>query len=115
MLTQLHADPQIEHHAAMAQHLDALVKTTLARFGGRITRVEAHLSDENGATRATGDDIHCTLQAHLVGLETVVVKGLGDNPHQAIDDSMHKLKRAVGTALAKQVHRGTRPGSLAPR
>lgn len=110
----LHADPQIENHAATAQHLETLVKTTLHRFGGRITRVEAHLSDENGASRSTGDDIHCTMQAHVVGLDTVVAKGKGGSAHQAIDGTLQKLKRAIGTALAKPVNRGQRPGSMTP-
>ena len=115
MQTQLHADPSIEHHAAIAQHFDTRVKAALARFGGRIMRVEAHVSDANGPQHATPDDIRCTLQAQVVGTDTVVVKGHAGNVHQAIDDAVHKLQRAVGTALAKQDHRGRRPGSLAPR
>lgn len=115
MQVMLHADSHIEHHGAMADHLSTVVKAALVRFGGRIMRVEAHLSDANGAKRETGDDIHCTLEARIVGTDPVVVKGHAGTAHQAIDETLLKLKHAVGSALAKQDHRGRRPGSLVPR
>ncbi len=115
MQVQLHADSHIENHAAMTDHLAVVVKKALVRFGGRIMRVEAHLSDENGATRSTGDDIQCTLEARIVGTDPVVVKSHAGSAHQAIDEALLKLKHAVGTALAKQAPRGRRPGSFAAR
>lgn len=115
MQVLLHADTNIENHGAIALHVETRVKAALIRFGGRITRVEGHLSDVNGPLRDTPDDIHCTLEARVVGTENVVVKGQAGTVHQAVDDAVHKLQRAVGTALAKQDHRGRRPGSLAPR
>ena len=115
MQVLLHADTHMEHHGAMAEHLGTVVKRALVRFGGRIMRVEAHLSDVNNATRATGDDIHCTLQARIVGTDPVVVKGQAGTAHQAIDEALLKLKHAIGAALAKQDHRGRRPGAFTGR
>ena len=115
MQVLLHADTNIEHHGAMAEHLNTVVKAALVRFGGRIMRVEAHLSDVNSATRNTGDDIHCTLEARIVGTDPVVVKGHAGTAHQAIDETLLKLKHAIGSALAKQDHRGRRPGAFAAR
>ncbi|MBE0549496.1 MAG: hypothetical protein IH627_17945 [Rubrivivax sp.] len=47
----------------MAEHLQTVLKAALGRFGERITRVEAHLSDVNRLSRTAADGIHCTLEA----------------------------------------------------
>lgn len=111
----LHADPHTDGSAPMAEHLELVVKEALARFGERVMRVEAHLSDANGSTKTSADGIHCTLQARLVGEEAVVVKEHAGNAHQAIAGAVRKLKRAVGTAIAKHDphHRQTRSDAQA--
>ncbi len=114
MQVLLHADPNTDGGHLMADHLNDVVKKALGRFGGRITRVEAHLSDANSATRSSDNDIHCMLEARLNGLDPIVVKDHAGNAHQAIDGALRKLKRAVGAELEKhdtQGHR-TQPGAL---
>ena len=85
----------------MAEHLSTVVKDALGRFGEQITRVEAHLADENGHVKTSPDEIQCTLEARLVGREPVVVKDRAGNAHQAINGAVAKLKRAVATVLEK--------------
>jgi ribosome-associated translation inhibitor RaiA len=104
----LHSDPHTDGSQPMAEHLKTVVSAAMARFGERITRVEAHLSDVNGVARSGGDDIHCTLEARLVGLDAIVVKDHAGNAHQAIDGAVRKLRRAVGDELAKHDPRGHR-------
>ncbi|HSW06920.1 HPF/RaiA family ribosome-associated protein [Aquabacterium sp.] len=107
----LHSDPHTDGSDLMAVHIKTVVQDAMQRFGERITRVEAHLSDVNSQTRSSTDDIHCTLEARLVGLEAVVVKDHAGNAHQAIEGAVRKLKRAVGTALAKHDPRSRRAPS----
>ena len=97
----LNSDPNTDGGHLMAAHLQQVVTDALARFGDHITRVEAHLSDVNSAAKSGPDDIHCTLEARLVGLDPLVVKDHAGNAHQAIEGAVRKLKRAVETALAK--------------
>jgi len=104
----LHSDTNTDGSHLMAEHLDVVVKAALERFGERITRVEAHLSDVNGESKSTPDDIHCTLEARLVGLDAVVVKDHAGNAHQAIEGAVRKLKRAVGTAISRHDPRSPR-------
>lgn len=104
----LHADTHTDGSHLVAEHLKAVVTAAMARFGERITRIEAHLSDANGEAKSGGDDIHCTLEARLVGLDAIVVKDQANNPHQAIEGALRKLKRAVGQVLAKHDPRGQR-------
>jgi ribosome-associated translation inhibitor RaiA len=104
----LHSDPNTDGSHLMAEHLETVVTAALARFGERITRVEAHLSDVNGQASASDDDVHCTLEARLLGLDAVIVKGEAGNAHQAIEGALRKLKRAVGATIAKHDPRGHR-------
>jgi ribosome-associated translation inhibitor RaiA len=97
----LHSDPNTDGSHLMAAHLDAVVKDALGRFGERITRVEAHLSNVISDAKPGVADIHCTLMAKLLRLEPVVVKDQAGNAHQAIDGALRKLIRAVATAIEK--------------
>ena len=110
----LHADPNTDGSQLMAEHLKAVVKDAMARFGERVTRVEAHLSHVHAQAMASDDGIHCTLEAKLVGLDAIVVKHQAGNAHQAIEGAVRKLKRAVGTEIAKHDPRGHRPRHEAP-
>jgi len=109
----LHSDSHTDGGHLMAEHLNKVVQDAMARFSERVTRVEAHLSDVNGQAKTGEGDIHCTLEARLVGHDAIVVKDHADNAHQAIDGAVRKLKRAVGTELAKHDSRRqrSRPGA----
>ena len=97
----LNTDPHTDGSHEMAQHLESVVHDALDRFGDSITRVEAHLSDANSHNKSGPDEIHCTLEARLVGLEPVVAKDHADNAHQAIRGAVGKLQRVVSNTLAK--------------
>jgi hypothetical protein len=101
MQVLLNTDPHIAGRQAMSDYLTSVVTETLAHYGERITRVEAHVSDANSAAREGTDDIHCTLEARLVGLDPVVVTERAGTAHQAIHGGVRKLERALGSALGK--------------
>lgn len=101
MQVLLNTDPHTDGRVEMAAHLQTQIKDALARFGDHVTRVEAHLSDANSQNKAGPDDIHCTLEARLVGMEPLVVKEHAATAHQAINGAVVKLKRSIGTALEK--------------
>ena len=110
----LHSGPHSDGSRPMAEHLETVVKDAMGRFGERVTRIEAHLSDVNGSVKSGGDDIHCTLEARLVGLETIVAKGHAGSAHQAIESAVRKLQRAVGAEIAKHDPRGKRMATNKP-
>jgi ribosome-associated translation inhibitor RaiA len=110
----LQSDPNTDGSQLMAVHFATVVKAAMGRFGERVTRVEAHLSDAVGQARTSGNDIHCTLQATLQGLDAIVVKEQSGNAHQAIDGALRKLKRAVGAEIAKHDPRGQRSQAAVP-
>ena len=107
----LHSDSNTDGGRLMADHLQQVVQNAMSHFAERVTRVEAHLSDVNSQAKSSDGDIHCTLEARLVGLDAVVVKDHASNAHQAIEGAARKLKRAVGTEIAKHEPRGPRSRS----
>ncbi len=114
MQVLLQADPNTDGRHKMHEHLEAVVTDALGRFRERITRVDAHLSDAHSAMKVGPDDIHCTLEAHLVGMGPIVVKNHAGNAHQAIDGAARKLKRAVASEIEKHDPRSHRARSGAP-
>jgi ribosome-associated translation inhibitor RaiA len=114
MQVLLHSDPNTDGSHLMAEHLSSTVKEALGRFGERVTRIEAHLSDVNGQAKTGSQAIHCTLEARLIGLDNIVVKDHADSAHQAIDGAVRKLKRALDTGIAKHDDRHPRPRHEAP-
>ena len=114
MQVLLQADPNTDGRHKMHEHLEAVVNDALGRFRERITRVDAHLSDAHSAMKVGPDDVHCTLEAHLVGVGPIVVKDHAGNAHQAIDGAARKLKRAVASEIEKHDPRSHRARSVAP-
>lgn len=108
MQITLHADSHTDGSQRIAEHLKNAIEDALGRFGERITRVEAHLSDDKGQAKSGATQIHCTLEARLVGLDPVVVSEHAGHAHQAIEGALRRLKRAVGKAIAKHDPRGHR-------
>ena len=101
MQVLLHSDQHTDGSQAMAENFVSAANAALGRFGERVTRVEAHLSDANGTASSNATDIHCTLEAQVIGAEPVIVKDQAGNAHQAIEGALRKLKRAIGAAVAK--------------
>ncbi len=111
----LHTDSNTHNSQAMVEHVKAVVSDAIKRFGERVTRVEAHLSNVHSQVKSnTEQDIHCTFEAHLVGLDAVVVKASAGNAHQAIELATKKLERAIDRHIAKRSsHQGGSQASIA--
>ena len=98
----LNAAPHLDERHLLADHVKALMTDTLDRFGGQITRVEAHLTDANSPAKAGPDEVQCLLEARVVGLAPVVVREQAGTVHLALLGAAGKLQRAVSHALARQ-------------
>lgn len=97
----LHSDLNTDGSLLMTEHFAGVVNGALGRYGDRVTRVEAHLRDVDGRARSSAGEIHCTLEARLVGRAAVVVKTHAGNAHEAIDGAVRRLRRAVGAQIGK--------------
>jgi ribosome-associated translation inhibitor RaiA len=100
MQIQLNTDRSVNGTDALRAQVEETVGRALRRFEGQVTRVEAHLSDENhekfGAT-----DKRCALEARPTGLQPIAVTHQAATLDQAIEGAAGKLRRALETAFGK--------------
>ncbi|HSK13008.1 MAG TPA: HPF/RaiA family ribosome-associated protein [Phnomibacter sp.] len=73
----------------------------LSRFSSQITRIEVHLSDENG-NKDTLKDIRCLMEARREGKQPIAVSDQADTPDQAVSGAIDKLKAALETITGKE-------------
>ena len=72
----------------------------LDRYQSHITRIEVHLSDENGKKEGM-NDIQCLLEARLKGRKPIAVSDQADTVEQAISGTIDKLKNSLETILGR--------------
>ena len=100
MQIQVSTDHNIEGREALSEHFKGVVATALDRFRGRITRVEVHLSDQNG-NKAGPDDKRCTIEARLEGHQPTAVSHQAATVDKAVHGATDKLKRSLDGILRR--------------
>ncbi|MGD9841496.1 MAG: HPF/RaiA family ribosome-associated protein [Steroidobacteraceae bacterium] len=100
MLIQINTDHNLQGHEPLNERVHDIVVGALNRFRERITRVEVHLSDENGGK--TGQlDKRCMIEARLEGRNPVAVTHHAATISQAIDGATDKLTVLIDKILGK--------------
>ena len=99
MKIQINTDSNIEGSEELTQQTQAVVESALERFAEHITRVEVHLSDENGDKGGT--DKRCVMEARLEGMQPVAVTDQAENMEQAINGAADKLERLLDHELGR--------------
>ena len=100
MIVQLNADKNIEGTARLESYVSEKISHGLKHFAENITRVEVHLSDQNGE-REGSDDIHCKIEARIEGIQPAIVVGKSGSPEKALDEAIDKMKAKLGTIMGK--------------
>jgi len=101
MIIQVNTDSSIEGRRELAQQIETEVGNSLERFGGQITRVEVHLSDDNSDKKSGTKDKRCLLEARLAGLQPIAVSHQAEAVEQAVDGAVDKLARSIDTTIGK--------------
>jgi len=100
MLVHITTDNHIQGRERLVKEVEASVEDSLGRYVPQLTRVEVHLSDENG--KKPGDaDKRCKLEARLSGLAPLGVTGAGSNLDQAVADALEKLHHLLDHKLGR--------------
>ncbi|WP_163029081.1 HPF/RaiA family ribosome-associated protein, partial [Pseudomonas viridiflava] len=89
----------------------ATVEVTLERHLEDLTRVEVHLSDENGG-KSGPKDKRCKMEARPKGHQPISVSHDADSLTQAVEGATTKLEHALEHLFGKL--RGKRSVTLAP-
>ncbi len=80
--------------------LIALMSEQLSRFSHNITRLEVHLSDENGPKEGMNDK-RCMLEARLEGRQPIAVTNVANSFEQAANGAIVKLKNSLSSILGR--------------
>ncbi len=100
MLIQVNTDHNIEGHEELVAQVEAVVEAALSRFGDRITRVEVHISDENGA-KSGGNDKRCMMEARLEHRRPTSVTNHATTVDDAVSGAADKLQRSLESTLGR--------------
>jgi hypothetical protein len=102
MLIQVQTDRNIEGRDELAQKIETNIRGALDRFADRVTRVLVHLGDENSDKKGGDDDMRCTLEVRLSGLQPIAVRDTAPTLEQALDGAIEKFIRAAETTIGRE-------------
>jgi ribosome-associated translation inhibitor RaiA len=100
MQIQVNTDSKIEGQQKLTAHVRSVVESALDRFSDRITRVEVHLSDQNGDKRGH-DDKRCMMEARLKGRQPTAVTHHAATLGQAVEGAADRMQRSIESALGR--------------
>lgn len=94
MQIQVNTANTIAGHEPLLAHVEEVLEHGLARFKGRLTRVEAHFSGHPGE-----GDMRCTVEARIEGRAPVVASHEAVTLDQSLTGALTRLKRSLDTEL----------------
>ena len=94
MTIQINTDKNISVHEAFEAKLDGLLSEELSRFSEHITRLEVHLSDENGSKQEQNDK-RCMIEARIKGRQPIAVTANANDYELAVSGAVEKLKASL--------------------
>ncbi|CAN5348181.1 hypothetical protein BH10BAC1_BH10BAC1_03780 [soil metagenome] len=96
MIIQFNTDKNISGNERLEGYVNSLITDDLAKFSDHITRIEVHLSDENGG-KAGENDKRCMLEARLEGKQPIAVTSHANTVEDAVNKALNKLKSSLET------------------
>ncbi len=100
MTIQINTDNNVDVHETYQGQLKDILSEELRRFDEHITRLEVHLSDENG-NKESEDDKKCMIEARLKGRQPIAVTDVANTYDQAVNGAIDKLTTSLDTILGR--------------
>jgi ribosome-associated translation inhibitor RaiA len=100
MKIQFNTDKTINGEERNQEFFTSQIADELYRFQSRITRIEVHISDENGKKEGT-NDILCLLEARVEGKKPIAVSDQSNTVELAVSGAIDKLKNVLETLLGR--------------
>jgi ribosome-associated translation inhibitor RaiA len=101
MQIQVHTDHNIDGHEKLAAWVTGVLEQSLGAVQDRISRIEVHLTDENGAKKNGTADMRCAIEARIEGRGPIAVTGQALTIHEAVTSASDKLARAIDHTLER--------------
>jgi hypothetical protein len=100
MKIQFNTDKSINGDERSQDHFSTIIAEALERFESHITRIEVHLSDENGKKEGLNNKL-CLLEASMEGMKPIVVTCQADTVELAVSGGLDKLKASLDTIIGR--------------
>ena len=100
MTIQFNTDNNIRGSEELRIPLIALISEKLSRFGHQITRVEVHMSDEDGDKDGLNDK-RCMIEARLEGMQPIAVTYHANTHELEVKGAIDKLKASLYKMLGR--------------
>jgi ribosome-associated translation inhibitor RaiA len=94
MQIQINTDKNVEGNEELIASSTSYISEELSRFSHQITRVEVHISDEDGNKNGFNDK-RCLVEARLAGMKPIAVTDHANTHEQAIFGAIDKLKASL--------------------
>ena len=101
MQIQVNTDHNVKGSDLLRQHVESLLNDSLSNFKDVVTRVEVHISDEN-SHKGGDDDLRCTMEARIRGLQPIAVTHHAENIDVAIAGAADRITRSVRKTVEKR-------------
>ncbi|MCB1581420.1 MAG: HPF/RaiA family ribosome-associated protein [Marinicella sp.] len=101
MQIQVNSDHHVKGGEGLQQYVENLMNVSLNNFKDQVTRVEVFLADEN-SHKGGDDDLRCTIEARIRGLNPLAVTHHAENIHAAIDGATDRIVRSVRKTVEKR-------------
>ncbi len=109
---QVHVNSNhIEGSARLQEWVSASIADRLDRFEEFLSRVEVHISDENGG-KSGADDKRCQIEARPKGHQPLSVTHKAESLEQAIDGAAEKMRHALEHLVGKRANKPVGTGHL---
>jgi hypothetical protein len=100
MKIQINTDTNVERHEELVAQVEATVAKSMSHFSAQVTRVEIHLSDENGDETGQHNK-RCMMKARLEGRRPTPVTCAAATMNQAIAGTADMLKSSIESTLGR--------------
>jgi len=105
MIIQFNTDKTIKGDEKNQNHFTSLIAEELERFEPNISRIEVHLSDENGKKEGL-NSILCLLEARIEGRQPIAVSCQDDTVESAVSGAIDKIKTSLETIFGRMQNQG---------
>jgi len=96
MKIQFNTDKNVTGSEELKTSMTTFISEDLSRYSDQITRLEVHLSDEDGIKHGQNDK-RCMIEARLEGMQPIAVTNHADTHEQAVTGAVDKLKSSLNT------------------
>lgn len=100
MKIQINTDKTINGDESHQNSISSRIEDGLKRYDSYITRIEAHISDENGRKEGV-NDIRCLLEARLEGKQPIAVSNQANTYFQAVAGAIDKMNISLETIVGR--------------